>query len=151
MYPRLQGHHLVKSPNQYPVLIWHVWRYEIYIRSQGETLFIEASPITSACGESQSQQQLERNMRGQLMRSKIRKMEFNKLCWVKVGNCLRWRHEMGKRNPHVMWSDIYHTNSSDFSSHVLYLLMLCSGKRDGRRLCAVHVSVMCRGSTAREM
>lgn len=81
-------------------------------------LFIEAGPITSACGESQSQQQLECNMRGQLMRSKIRKMEFNKLCWVKVGNCLRWWNEMGKRNPHVMWSDIYQTNSSDFSSHV---------------------------------
>lgn len=49
-------------------------------------LFAVAGPITSACGESQSQQQRESNMSGQLMRSKIRKMEFNRLCWEKAGN-----------------------------------------------------------------
>lgn len=87
MCPRLQGRHPVKSPNQYPVLIWHVWRYEIYIRSRGATPAVRRSgPITSACGESRSRQQRESNMSGQLMRSKIRKTEFSRLCWEKVGN-----------------------------------------------------------------
>lgn len=52
-------------------------------------LFAGAGPITSACGESQSQQQRESNMNGQLMRSKIRKTEFNRLCWGEGGKSCR--------------------------------------------------------------
>lgn len=60
-------------------------------------LFAVAGPITSACGESQSQQQRESNMSGQLMRSEIRKMEFNRV----AGR--RWEI-LKTRNPHGAWS-----------------------------------------------
>lgn len=62
-------------------------------------LFSVAGPITPACGESQSQQQRESNRSGQLMRSKIRKMDLNRLCWEKVGI-------LQTRSPHGDWSHV---------------------------------------------
>lgn len=54
---RLQGHHPVKSPNQYHILIQHVWQCEIHVsprktnavhRSQSNTFFVWIINIQAA-------------------------------------------------------------------------------------------------------